>query len=97
VGVSLFLLISLVFFGLTFATWRKLPAGHLLEAPLLAYSLAVLGAMVGGIFDHFFFNITFTHLVSLYWLVMGLGVATCLIYEKEAAVEEEVSSLTTNV
>jgi O-antigen ligase len=84
VGMSLFMLISLVFFGLAFQSWRKMPAGHRLEAPLLGYSLAVFGAMVGGIFDHFFFNIQFTHLVALYWLIMGLGVATVLIYHREA-------------
>jgi O-antigen ligase len=85
VGMTLYLLISLVFFAVVFRTWRRMPAGHHLEAPLLAYSLAVFGAMVGGVFDHFFFNIQFTHLVALYWLVMGLGIATCLIYQQEAA------------
>jgi O-antigen ligase len=76
VGLGLFLLVNLVFFSQVYRAWRRLPPGHALEAPLLGYSLAVLGAMVGGIFDHFFFNIQFTHLVALYWLVMGLGMAS---------------------
>ena len=83
VGLGLFLLVSLVFFIQVFQTWRLLPPGHVLEAPLLGYSLAVLGAMVGGIFDHFFFNIQFTHLVALYWLVMGLAMATTLIFRHQ--------------
>jgi len=83
IGVGLFLLISLIFFSRAHQTWRRLPPGHHLEAPLLGFSLAVLGAMVGGIFDHFFFNIQFTHLVALYWLVMGLGMATVLLVEAE--------------
>jgi len=81
VGLGLFLLVNLVFFSQVYRAWRRLPPGHALEAPLLGYSLAVLGAMVGGIFDHFFFNIQFTHLVALYWLVMGLGMASVLNYE----------------
>ena len=79
VGIGLFLLVNLVFFATIYQIWRKLSAGDRLEAPLLGYGLAVFGAMVGGIFDHFFFNIQFTHLVALYWLVMGLAVATGLI------------------
>ncbi len=83
VGLGLFLVVNAVFFNLVFRVWRKLPSGHPLEAPLLGYTLAVFGAMVGGIFDHFFFNIMFTHLVSLYWLVMGLGAAAALIAQTE--------------
>lgn len=82
VGLGLYLLISLSFFIIVFRAWRGLPAGHPLEAPLLGYSLAVFGAMVGGVFDHFFFNITFTHLVALYWLSMGLGMTTVLMIGK---------------
>lgn len=76
IGLALFILVNLVFFGLIYRVWRQLPAGHPLEAPLLGYSLAVFGAMVGGVFDHFFFNIQFTHLVALYWLAMGLAITT---------------------
>jgi hypothetical protein len=36
---------------------------------------------VGGIFDHFFFNINFIHLVALFWLVMGLGTAAARLAE----------------
>ncbi len=83
VGLALYLLISAIFFATVFRAWRTLPAGHRLEAPLLGFSLAVLGAMVGGIFDHFFFNITFTHLVAIYWLCMGLAMAAVLIIQQE--------------
>lgn len=83
VGLSLYLLISAVFFTVVYRTWKRLPAGHRLEAPLMGYSLAVLGAMVSGIFDHFFFNITFTHLVALYWLSMGLAMAAVLRAREE--------------
>lgn len=92
VGVGLYLLISLVFFHLVYYTWRALPAHHHLEAPLLGYSLAVAGAMVGGVFDHFFFNITFIHLVAIYWLCMGLGVVTVQL----AKIEMQSSSPTTS-
>ncbi|RME44320.1 MAG: hypothetical protein D6796_11930, partial [Caldilineae bacterium] len=82
VGLGLYLLVSVVFFTFVFRVWRRLPPNHPLEGPLLGYSLAVFGAMVGGIFDHFFFNITFTHLVALYWLCMGLAVATAMMAQE---------------
>lgn len=83
VGVALFVIVLITYWVVTFRAWRKLPRGHRLEGPLLAYALALVGAAVSGIFDHFFFNIDFVHLVSLFWLVMGLGVATALLVEKE--------------
>ncbi|MEM7034188.1 MAG: O-antigen ligase family protein, partial [Chloroflexota bacterium] len=82
VGVVLFLIANFAFFMFILRVWRTMEPGHILEGSLLGYTFAVFGAMVGGIFDHFFFNIQFTHLVSLYWLVMGLAAATALIYQR---------------
>ncbi len=79
VGMGLYLLTAVTFFIVVYRAWKDLPPGHPLEAALLGYPLAVFGALVGGIFDHFFFNITFTHLVALYWVCMGLGVAAALM------------------
>ena len=33
----------------------------------------IVGALVGGIFDHYFFNLDFHHSVTLFWLVLGLA------------------------
>ena len=53
--------------------------GEMLVMPLLAYGLAILGAMVGGVFDHFYFNLTFIHIAALYWMTMGLGMVAVLL------------------
>ena len=37
---------------------------------------ALLGAMIGGLVDHYFFNLKFPHSVVLFWLYVGLGMAT---------------------
>ena len=88
IGAGLYLLIGLAYLLIVFAAFRQVPRGHRLEAPLLAYGLAILGAMVGGVFDHFYFNLTFIHIVALYWLTMGLGMVAVLLWraEKQAAV-----------
>jgi O-antigen ligase len=82
VGVGLYLLIGLAYIGIIFIALRRLPKGHRLETPLLGYGLAILGAMVGGVFDHFYFNLTFIHIAALYWLTMGLGMAAVLLVDE---------------
>jgi O-antigen ligase len=57
------------------------------EGLLLAYQTALAGALVDGVFDHFFFNINFVHLVALFWLVIGLGVAAAQIAQSELGQE----------
>ena len=83
VGLFLFLVVIATFFLVTYRAWRHGPRGHAIEGHLLAYQAALAGALVGGIFDHFFFNINFVHLVALFWLVMGLGVAAAQLLQAE--------------
>jgi O-antigen ligase len=83
IGAGLYLLIGLAYLLVIFTTFRRVPRRHRLEAPLLAYGLAILGAMVGGVFDHFYFNLTFIHIVALYWLTMGLGMVAVLLWRAE--------------
>ena len=83
IGVGLYVLIGLVYLGIVLVTFHRLPKGHQLEVPLLAYGAAILGAMVGGVFDHFYFNLTFIHIVALYWLIMGLGLVAVLLWRAE--------------
>jgi hypothetical protein len=82
VGAGLYLLIGLVYLIIIFATLRRLPKGHRLEVSLLAYGLAILGALVGGVFDHFYFNLTFIHIVALYWLTLGMGIAAASLAQR---------------
>jgi polysaccharide biosynthesis protein PslJ len=92
VGAGLYVLIGLAYLVIIFITLHRLPKGHLLEAPVLGYGLAILGAMVGGVFDHFYFNLTFIHIVTLYWLTMGLGMAAVLLWrDEERKLLEETS------
>jgi len=44
----------------------------------------VIGALVGGIFDHYFFNPDFHHSVTLFWLVVGLATAATEILRRRA-------------
>ena len=35
--------------------------------------LLAAGAMIGGLTDHYFFNLKFPHSVVLFWMYVGLG------------------------
>jgi hypothetical protein len=83
IGAGLYLLIGLVYLVIVFTTFRRLPPRHPLETPLLAYGAATLGAMVGGVFDHFYFNLTFIHIAALYWLTLGLGMVAVFLSQSD--------------
>ncbi len=83
VGLGLFLLIITLFFGYTLRVWRRLVGkDERLEAILLGLMASLVGILVGGIFDHYFFNLNFPHSISLFWLYMGLAVAAAALGEE---------------
>lgn len=47
--------------------WR----GHPLEPWVLGLTGAVVGLVMTGIFDHFYFNLLYPHMSALYWLLLG--------------------------
>ncbi len=87
-GAGLYVLVGAAYIVVILIALHRLPKAHSMEAPLLGYGFAILGAMVGGVFDHFYFNLTFIHIAALYWLVMGLGTAAVLLSRAEAVARE---------
>ena len=85
VGLAIFLVTAGTYLVVTYRAWRRTPRGDMVEGLVLAYLAALVGALVSGIFDHFFFNINFVHLVALFWLVMGLGMAAAQLAPAEPA------------
>lgn len=63
-----------------------------LEAILLGLTSAVLGALVSGFFDHYWFNMTYPHMTVLFWLYMGLATATILVQQAEQESNEDAPS-----
>ncbi len=77
VGLSAFLIIMLVLFV---SGWRARPKrlnGAIdrsgLESIWWGFHIALVGALIGGVFDHYFFNLDFHHSVTLFWLFVGLA------------------------
>jgi len=74
-GLGTYLAIMAVFFwqGLR-GLGRLADAG--LKSILIGLLAAVLSALVAGVLDHHFLDINFPHVAALFWLNLGLGVAT---------------------
>lgn len=74
IGVSVFLITLGLFFYYTFQGWLTGISRDTFLAPiLLGITGAVLGALIGGLTDHYFFNLKFPHSAVLFWLFVGLG------------------------
>ena len=83
-GLVLFLLIMVAFFVVFLRTWRAGVAPER-EALLLGFCGAILGALVSGIGDHYWFNLTYPHMTVVFWLFIGLAIATVHIERENAA------------
>lgn len=85
VGVAVFLATMGIFYWNALQAWLDgLKDDALLSPVLLGVCAALLGAMTAGVVDHYFFNLDFPHSVTLFWIFVGLGVTTILMYQKPA-------------
>jgi len=59
---------------------------------LSALESALVAALVAGLFDHYFFNIAFPHMVGLFWLIVALlVVASRLALTRQAESRQQVA------
>ena len=88
VGLAVYVVTSLAFFGFTTAAMRR--SSRTTSDTILGTQAAILAALAVGLLDHYFFNIEFSHMVALFWLVVGLGMAlTQQNIDPEASVTNE--------
>jgi len=84
IGLLLFLGVMTAFFIQLFRAWRNHAITPGNEAILLGLSGAVLGALVSGIFDHYWFNMSYPHMTVLFWLHMGLAATSVSLGEQHS-------------
>ena len=83
IGLVIFLAAIIAFFSMFLEAWRAGVAPER-EALLLGFGGSILGALVSGMGDHYWFNPTYPHMTVAFWLFVSLTVATILI-ERESA------------
>lgn len=74
-GLLLFLAILAETFRYGLRRWHVIRARADLLPVWLGSAAALLGALVGGVFDHFYANIQFGGSVLLFWLFVGLALS----------------------
>ncbi len=75
VGLAAFLAVIVGYTGSLWRAWRRVTDPGL-EALLLGLGGALIAALVGGIFDHYLFNLVYPHMSVMLWSLIGLGMAT---------------------
>jgi hypothetical protein len=90
IGLGAFLLIIVLFFRQVWLAWPKAGQEEGLGAILLGLTAAVTGILVGGIFDHYFFNLSFPHSVSIFWIFVGLAIVAVRLATAEDVAAEVV-------
>ncbi len=90
IGLAAFLLIIAIFFGHVWRAWPRITCegrtGHAQQATVLGLVASIAGILVGGILDHYFFNLDFPSSVSIFWLYLGLAMAAVRIADSRLAI-----------
>lgn len=86
IGLTSFLIVVIVLLARFWRT-RELALGTDLEPLWWGLHAGIIGALVGGIFDHYFFNLDFHHSVTLFWLIVGLATAATELIRTQAATQ----------
>jgi O-antigen ligase len=87
IGLSVFVFIIFLFFRQVWLAWPTVREQEGLEAILLGLAASVAGILVGGFLDHYFFNLSFPHSVSIFWIYLGLGMVAVRLGTKSDSEE----------
>jgi len=83
VGLAAFLIVMATLFGSAWRVRARVSDRPELEPIWWGFHTALFGALIGGVFDHYFFNLDFHHSVTLFWLYVGLAaVSTRLVKDR---------------
>ncbi len=83
IGLAAFLLTMALFFSHLVRAWRRgLPERW--EGIVLGLGGAVAGGLAAGVFDHYLFNLAYPHMTSLFWLYIGLAMASLRLVGRPA-------------
>jgi O-antigen ligase len=89
VGLTLFLLIVAETFRYGLRRWSQLARAPWLFSVWLGFAGGLFGAMVSGVFDHYYFNIDFHGAETMFWLFTGLSLAAARLTGQDAPPEPE--------
>lgn len=75
VGLTFFFGVIGTLFGTAFFKRRGFRQSPRQDAVWLGLHAALVGILVAGVFDHYFFNLEFQHAITVFWLFVGLAMS----------------------
>ncbi len=87
-GLAAFAAIVIALYSASARIYRRVRDAARLEPIWWGLHAAILGALVGGVVDHYFFNLDFHPSVAWFWLYLGLAAAATEIVKREAQSDE---------
>ena len=93
IGLGVFVLILVLFFRQVWRAWPHVQQSSGLEAILLGLTAAIAGVLMGGMLDHYFFNVNFPHSVSIFWIYLGLTMVAVRLGMGNSLATERASPL----
>ncbi|HOU12563.1 MAG TPA: O-antigen ligase family protein [Anaerolineae bacterium] len=89
IGLAVFLVIAAVLL-VRFWRWRKVAeASPELEPLWYGIHAAIIGGLIAGLSDRYFFSLDFHHSVTLFWLIVGLATAAVQIATASTSVNRK--------
>jgi polysaccharide biosynthesis protein PslJ len=88
VGVATFMIVMATLFVSAWRVRARAADRPDVEPIWWGFHAALFGALVGGVFDHYFFNLDFHHSVTLFWLYVGLAAVSTRLLKDSAAHEK---------
>ncbi len=83
-GLAAFAALVIALYSAAARVYRCVRDAAQLEPIWWGLHAAILGALVGGVVDHYFFNLDFHPSVAWFWLYLGLAAATTEIVKRKA-------------
>jgi O-antigen/teichoic acid export membrane protein len=84
VGLAAFVAIMAALYIAAARVYKRISESSSLEPIGWGLHAAILGALVGGVFDHYFFNLDFHPSVAFFWLYLGLAAVTTTLEKRDA-------------
>lgn len=88
-GLAAFLVLMATTFLYGAAANRPAQLNEDMGAIWLGALAALVAALFNGIFDHYFFNLEFSHAVLLFWTFMGISLAATRLLLEEPAIQNQ--------
>ncbi len=82
IGLAAYLVTLALFYIITWIAWRHGRADPTLAPWIIGPAVSITAGLAGGVFDHTLFS--FSHMLTLFWLIIGLGIVTAKLVEGAA-------------